>query len=516
MEGSVQNSSHASAHPRHDGYLYKIDLRQTFLGAPSKKKYYFVLSDSPVLYWFKNAEDFNCVGRISLCGAAFTYNPRETGRFEIHANNQIYILEAQTNQNRTEWLRVLQNSRKRYYERDNKRKSLEKELTPEETANEHAVCSSPPSNSTFYLDSDGMLNSGSLEVPPARNSINNLEELIGRVAEETSNADIPAKKIINKARESIRSLSVNTSNTSPCKEKFSCSPRTCKYSKRSVVTAHNQRDALIQFRSESSTVEDKLDQILERESLLASLQLNLSDLRRENESIKEVNRKLESENSTLNTMVDAFRDSVKTKDELILKFCDTDNSSNKEKQSTSDEIDVPEAILVDSGGVNTSAKLVFDEASVDDITELKDLVEGYKSQNEFLNREILELQKIIQSLEDRERRLIRQNFDIEAVYYQLKSRYIMVLNHFRSASHPRRLLEPNLVHELISEISRPYSPMQITRGGSSVPIANTSTPSTNAPGVPTPDSPTAEYDILSAYHNFGSFSISKTIPRQIL
>lgn len=48
------------------------------------------------------------------------------------------------------------------------------------------------------------------------------------------------------------------------------------------------------------------------------------------------------------------------------------------------------------------------------------------------------MQKIIQSLEDRERKLIRQNFDIEAVYYQLKSRYIMVLNHFRFSTNSKR------------------------------------------------------------------------------
>lgn len=41
-------------------------------------------------------------------------------------------------------------------------------------------------------------------------------------------------------------------------------------------------------------------------------------------------------------------------------------------------------------------------------------------------------------MESRERRLIRQNFNIEAVYYSLKSRYLMVLNHLRSSIHPRK------------------------------------------------------------------------------
>lgn len=45
-----------------------------------------------------------------------------------------------------------------------------------------------------------------------------------------------------------------------------------------------------------------------------------------------------------------------------------------------------------------------------------------------------ELQQLVQSLERRERHLIRQNFDIEASYYQLKSKYVMVLNHIKSSS----------------------------------------------------------------------------------
>ncbi len=37
-------------------------------------------------------------------------------------------------------------------------------------------------------------------------------------------------------------------------------------------------------------------------------------------------------------------------------------------------------------------------------------------------------------MEDRERRLIRQNFELEADFYKLKSRYVMVLNHIKPSS----------------------------------------------------------------------------------
>jgi hypothetical protein len=90
------------------------------------------------------------------------------------------------------------------------------------------------------------------------------------------------------------------------------------------------------------------------------------------------------------------------------------------------------------------------------VNQLKDLVVGYQSQNDFLNDEVLQLQKIVESLEERERKIIRQNFEIEACFYQLKSRYMMVLNHFRSGfEEAKKKLGPEVIQELLEDVSRP-------------------------------------------------------------
>uniref|UniRef100_A0A0M3IRM3 RH1 domain-containing protein n=1 Tax=Ascaris lumbricoides TaxID=6252 RepID=A0A0M3IRM3_ASCLU len=164
-------------------------------------------------------------------------------------------------------------------------------------------------------------------------------------------------------------------------------------------------------------------------------------------------RDLEERNNELSMAIDAFRDSVRTKEELIMKLCREQDGVNESDASVVNEVDVPEGILVDFGNApgDENAQRVFDEAAVNDVTEMRDLVEGYRGQNMFLNQEVLELQRIVQSLEDRERRIIRQNFDIEACYYQLKSRYIMVLNHFKAEDQASRVLEPGVIEELIDE-----------------------------------------------------------------
>lgn len=90
-------------------------------------------------------------------------------------------------------------------------------------------------------------------------------------------------------------------------------------------------------------------------------------------------------------------------------------------------LDVPEALLVDFGTpTDKVAQRVFSETLVNDVSEMKDLIDGYQNQNKFLNREVLDLQKIVHSFDKRERNLVRNIFNIEAIYYQLKSRYIMV------------------------------------------------------------------------------------------
>ena len=172
---------------------------------------------------------------------------------------------------------------------------------------------------------------------------------------------------------------------------------------------------------------------------MTSLQVNNAELKRELQQVREQKETLESENQSLQAAMEAFRESVRTKDELIIKMCENQESLEKmtrlKRISITEAVDigVPEGIPVDGGTPTENAtQQLFAEANVDDIDEMRDLVVGYEAQNKFLNNEVLQLQKIVEALEEREKKIIRQNFEIEACFYQLKSRYIMVLNHFKS------------------------------------------------------------------------------------
>ncbi|VIO93980.1 Uncharacterized protein BM_BM7645 [Brugia malayi] len=498
---------------RLSGYINRIEQRT--IGGPCKRRYWFVLSDdSPYLYWYKNKGDISCTGRVPLSGAAFTFDPRETGRFEIHVNNEIHLLEAADNKSRVQWLQQLQSNRRQHYEKENiddilkieivslsshslsgndhcMKSSSNTEIKNLEQGEDMVVIEGPPdeksledeindaTQSTFYLNSDGELNAKSLEmpisIPPNTDVLRSAEELIEKIAEGTqAKAKIleqPAKKVIGKAKASLR---LSTSLRPPCEHckillgivselKDRCYELTDEVGAnqdlvtilRQSLVKSNRQIELLKRMEEQKNPQERISMILEKESELTALQLNAASYSREIRILKEQNKQFEQKIEELTTEISAFRESVRSKEELIMKIYSEQEGNDVLGRSNMllDDVEVPEGILVDFGSnsFDENAQRVFDEAAVNDVTEMRDLVMGYRNQNMFLNQEVLELQKIVHNLEDRERRITRQNFDIEACYYQLKSRYIMVLNHFRASKTDSRVLQPGVIEALIDE-----------------------------------------------------------------
>uniref|UniRef100_A0A915MG68 Rab-GAP TBC domain-containing protein n=1 Tax=Meloidogyne javanica TaxID=6303 RepID=A0A915MG68_MELJA len=414
---------------------------------------------------------------------AFTFNPRDSGIFEIHVDNECYILEAPDNKFRIEWLSSLQYNRKQYYQQNSKDNSTEIKISEN---SQGAVCSKSDQQdksptrlnrlsrnsdrnidvsepkSVFYLNENGGLHPGSLEIPPPICNIQSIENLINKVNDETNQLDLTTK-LFRRTRNSLRNNSQSShcnmsnfafpqprENCDKCAEFlkafdqlrnkcFELTDDLVVYQdlvnslKKSVVSAHNEKEALQQYCVDASSDMDKLAFVLEREQAFTNIQFTASELRRDIETLKADNRQLELENNSLNVTVEAYQESVRTKEELILRLVDQNSMGapvrNSIRNRSTGHInispEVPEALLVDYGTpTDYVTKNVLAETAVSDLNEMHDLIEGYKNQNNFLNNEVIELQRIIQSLEERERRLIRQNFSLEAFYYQMKSRYL--------------------------------------------------------------------------------------------
>ena len=105
-------------------------------------------------------------------------------------------------------------------------------------------------------------------------------------------------------------------------------------------------------------------------------------------------RELDLKVNELLSSVDAFRESVRTKEELIMRLFEEHNMDDKhpDEHLIAEVVGVPEALLLDQeAGVrcDEEAEKVFEAVGVRDINELKDLVEGYKVQNRFLSNEVV-------------------------------------------------------------------------------------------------------------------------------
>uniref|UniRef100_A0A183EJ20 Shootin-1 n=1 Tax=Gongylonema pulchrum TaxID=637853 RepID=A0A183EJ20_9BILA len=268
-------------------------------------------------------------------------------------------LETADNRTRLQWLQQLQSNRRRHYEKENVDDLLKVKV---DSADEVVVVAGPPdqksledeildaTQSTFYLDSDGELNARSLEMPaavsPNTDILKNAEEIIGKIAEETQAAKArvlehhPAKKVIDKAKASLRLHSSNSPGPPRCEQcevllgvvntlKDRCYELTDEVGANQDLVAmlrqnllkSNRQVELLTRMEELKNPQERISLILEKESELTACQLNAASYSREIQFLMEQNKQYEEKIEEMNIEIEAFRESVRSKEELIMKFC---------------------------------------------------------------------------------------------------------------------------------------------------------------------------------------------------
>ena len=86
-------------------------------------------------------------------------------------------------------------------------------------------------------------------------------------------------------------------------------------------------------------------------------------------------------------------------------------------------------VLFDSSDLVASQVSLGTQTETDRLQEgLQDTVTAYEMQNKFLNKEVLELNQLRQQAIDREQKLFLESSDWEAKFYQIQSKYLLLLN----------------------------------------------------------------------------------------
>ncbi|ETN70997.1 TBC domain protein [Necator americanus] len=319
-------------------------------------------------------------------------------------------------------------------------------------------------SSTFYLTTNGELNEHSMSMPKA---IVSPEAVVERILEKTNEHLEAPKRAFQMARRSLRIKK----ECEVCKQETEAMIARCveledmnaalreavEKLQRGLLVARNQNDIL--ERIQSLVCDDDVRALLlAKETEITDLQLSNNQRCRQ---IRDLQAEISAQDAQiieLNESVEVLRDNLRKKEEMLMKMCEENGSGGSaSERSIPNALAVEEGMELESQSVQRceeAERAVFEEQNVRDVNELRDLVEGYRAQNEFLNKEIVLLHKMVRSLEERERGWQRQFAEVEGCYYQMKSRYLMVLNHFKSPEKPSIMMEPGMLQQLMAEVCR--------------------------------------------------------------
>ncbi|XP_028614755.1 TBC1 domain family member 2B [Grammomys surdaster] len=159
---------------------------------------------------------------------------------------------------------------------------------------------------------------------------------------------------------------------------------------------------------------DTLELLHQKDEHILGLSGQLERLGLEKESLQQEVRTLKSKVGELTERLGMLMETIQAKDEVIIRLSECEGS-------------------VSSPTMGPSSPLVA-SASRDqlELDRLKDSLQGYKSQNKFLNKEILELSALRRNAERRERDLMAKYSSLEAKLCQVESKYLILLQEMKT------------------------------------------------------------------------------------
>uniref|UniRef100_A0A8K9UKX8 TBC1 domain family member 2B n=1 Tax=Oncorhynchus mykiss TaxID=8022 RepID=A0A8K9UKX8_ONCMY len=156
--------------------------------------------------------------------------------------------------------------------------------------------------------------------------------------------------------------------------------------------------------------------LLDRDGQVQALCCQMERLALEKESLQRELKGLKVKVGEINEQLSMLMETIQAKDEVIIKL----------SQTPPQGADGTTPLLQDCSSAPPPA------SQQQEINNLKDSVQGYKSQNKFLNKEILELTILLRNAEARERSLEVKYVALEAKVCQVESKYLVLLQDLKN------------------------------------------------------------------------------------
>nr|XP_036869483.1 TBC1 domain family member 2B isoform X2 [Manis javanica] len=162
---------------------------------------------------------------------------------------------------------------------------------------------------------------------------------------------------------------------------------------------------------------DTLELLHRKDDQILGLSSQLERFRLEKESLQQEARALKGKVGDLSEQLGMLMETIHAKDEVIIKLS---RQLSEGEGGASSPTSAPTSPL--------AAPAPRDLLELD---RLKDSLQGYKTQNKFLNKEILELSALRRNAERRERDLVAKYSSLEAKLCQIESKYLILLQEMK-------------------------------------------------------------------------------------
>uniref|UniRef100_A0A8C9U6S1 TBC1 domain family member 2B n=1 Tax=Scleropages formosus TaxID=113540 RepID=A0A8C9U6S1_SCLFO len=160
--------------------------------------------------------------------------------------------------------------------------------------------------------------------------------------------------------------------------------------------------------------QDQSPLLQEKNGQIQALCGHMEKLALEKENLQQELKSLKNKVGEMNDQLEMLMETIQAKDEVIIRLSQESSTSGGSASSP------------DCGSPSSACK------ELQELNNLRDSLQGYKTQNKFLNKEILELTVLRRNAEAREKALEAKYTALEAKLCQVESKYLVLLQEVKN------------------------------------------------------------------------------------
>jgi len=480
------------------GYISVLTVTTVGLRSQWKQRWANYDSTKCKLKLYKNSDELELVGDIDVLSATFNYDLEgdKNGIFKICTkNDEQTTLDVGDSENRFFWLQQLQKARRQYNAYNSSQNSsknavgLLKSSNSEESSKESSpfkdilsTMERPPERELTSPQSADYIGKKSFFQNLTRKTSFKLVRsssdqtpgpnvYIEAAKSPTSGVPNPGFQALSKLRKSIREkrpqlgprrqqtveevtkeLENVKDDLQATQDDASASKEVIAVLRKQIQTLQREKETLSAMKPELSEGQ-LLDILRDKDKALVEFESELREREKERELLEEKLTRQDQDVSSYLQLIDV-------KDQSIVKL--TNQLDELELAVKIDKAASPPIVANGSSYFSTYVEKVAVGSQTDidkDKEHLQDMVTAFQMQNKFLNKEVLELNQLRQQAIDREQKLFIEASDWEAKFYQIQSKYLLLLNELHNpqvkVSNSRQQMVGHLLRDIVESSEKP-------------------------------------------------------------